>query len=110
MVPPTESSNTTPDINVQVLLSRPWYRVGGTVVGTIIVSIPRARDSTSQLSVQPILRDRIGSLQLSMVGLCRYDPRWYNPSKKNTVATPRDQSSLFTVSLPNDYILQHRKS
>jgi hypothetical protein len=95
MIPTTESLATALDIKVQILLSRPYYRVGGKLVGSILVSIP---NDTSQIPI----RDTIESLQLSIVGLCRYDPRWYNPSKLDSGATSHSQS---LIGLPNDYTL-----
>lgn len=64
-VPETPSSP-----GVSITLSRPAYRLGGTVVGTIQVS------SLTDDDVRP--RDRLESLSWIVVGQCRLDPRWHN--------------------------------
>ena len=67
--------SSSQNIDLQIMLSRPYYRIGGKpVVGTILLRQPYEEH-------QQLLRDRITSLQFTMVGLCRYDPRWFNANK-----------------------------
>ena len=81
------------DISVEILLSRPYYRVGGTpMVGTILVRQPH------QLRHDK-LRNRIESMQFTVIGLCRYDPRWFSASK---IQSERNQSS-YVRRLPTGY-------
>ena len=58
------------EIVVEITLSRPYYRLGGTVVGTLLVV---AAAPSSAL----LLRDAIASLKLTVTGYCRLDPRWH---------------------------------
>lgn len=58
---------------VSVTLSRPAYRLGETVVGTIRV-VQRQQSQTLTT------RDLLESLQWTVVGHCRMDPRWHNVS------------------------------
>jgi hypothetical protein len=57
--------------NIEVNLSRRYYRLGGTVVGTIRV-IP---------SDDGLPRNALQSLVLSAIGFCRLDPRWHSASE-----------------------------
>jgi hypothetical protein len=55
--------------NVEVIFSRPAFRQGGTLVGTVRV--------THEGSDRPP-REQIRSLDLCVMGRCRLDPRWHN--------------------------------
>lgn len=59
-------------LDVEVLLSRPAYRLGGTVVGTVRVVVVDPHNSTP--------KSLLHSLDLFLVGSCRLDPRWHNVS------------------------------
>jgi hypothetical protein len=67
---------------IDVTFSRPFYRLGGTIVGTI-----RVHSSDVPLK----------SLQLSAVGLCRLDPRWH---RSNRLA---DARVLLEEDIPDDF-------
>lgn len=69
----TATSSPFPDVSVT--LSRPAYRLGGTVVGTIQV---RCNPLTLTDDVRP--RDLLESLCWMVVGRCRLDPRWHTVS------------------------------
>lgn len=58
------------DVTVQVVLSRPAYRLGGTVVGTIRIVGPKD-------SIDP--RASFQSAQVYVAGRCKVDDRWHNP-------------------------------
>lgn len=83
--------STQPLPIVQVFLSRPTYRLGSSVVGTIRVSWPEQEEIASSsvagspsihaqhdnTRTLPSLRDSLVSLQLYAAGRCRIDPRWH---------------------------------
>jgi hypothetical protein len=73
MSAPTATSSPFPDVSVT--LSRPAYRLGGTVVGTVQV---RCSPLTLAEDVRP--RDLLDSLSWMVVGRCRLDPRWHTVS------------------------------
>ena len=88
--------SSSQNIDLQIMLSRPYYRIGGKpVVGTILVRQPYEEH-------QQLLRDRITSLQFTMVGLCRYDPRWFNANK---IQAEQNTDRSFNFGLPYDYEL-----
>jgi hypothetical protein len=78
-----KAANPLP-LQVDITFSRPTYRLGGTIVGTIRVH------STDVL---------LKSLQLSAVGLCRLDPRWH---RSNRLA---DTNVLLEHGIPDDFVL-----
>jgi len=57
---------------VEIVLSRPSYRIGGTVVGTVRVFWKNNDEGL------PPPREVLHSLDLFLVGRCRLDPRWHN--------------------------------
>ena len=101
----TRSKNTTSALDVQILLSRPYYRIGGKpVVGTILVRQPLHsyhQPLPQRKSQETPIRDRIESLQFTMIGLCRYDPRWFNAS----IIDKERHYQASQLRLPTDYEL-----
>ena len=86
---------------VDVTLSRPAYRLGGTVVGMIrIESSLKGSDDThittraSALSEPlPSPREEIESLEIAMVAQCRLDERWHSAKsqlKDSSLSDPTD--------------------
>jgi hypothetical protein len=69
----TATSSPLPEVSVT--LSRPAYRLGGTVVGTVQV---RCNPLTLADDLRP--RDLLDSLCWMVVGRCRLDPRWHTVS------------------------------
>jgi hypothetical protein len=61
------------DTTVEVLLSRPSYRLGGSVVGTIRLTATAA----AKKDVHP--RTWFQSARVYVAGRCRVDGRWHNP-------------------------------
>ncbi|GKY93086.1 hypothetical protein MPSEU_000276900 [Mayamaea pseudoterrestris] len=61
------------DLQVEVVFSRPAFRQGGTLVGSVRVT----RDDTNNASIIPP-RNLIKSLDFCVMGRCRLDPRWHN--------------------------------
>ena len=77
---PKGSSLKTGPLSVDVTLSRPFYRIGSTVVGTVrfVPVHPRTpRGDAVPLSPRELLKDA----KLYLVGRCRIDPRWQNPER-----------------------------
>jgi hypothetical protein len=76
----TSAATNVPLPDVSVTLSRPAYRLGGTVVGTVQV---RCNPLTATLAdadaddVRPAPRELLDSLCWMVVGRCRLDPRWH---------------------------------
>jgi hypothetical protein len=96
--------NNNKSLRVQILLSRPQYRIGSSkpVVGTILVTHQQSQSTDSSQSSQSIhIRTVIESLQVSIVGLCRYDPRWFNST---TIEMERKRTAS-TVNLPIGFVL-----
>jgi hypothetical protein len=75
MSTPPSPSASSPIPEVFVTLSRPAYRLGGTVVGTIQV---RCNPFSLADDVRP--RDLLDSLSWMVIGRCRLDPRWHKDS------------------------------
>lgn len=72
---PTESSfehneHHAHDATIEVLLSRPAYRLGGSIVGTIRLTGKKDVDSRAWFQ----------SARLYVAGRCRVDGRWHNPA------------------------------
>jgi hypothetical protein len=74
-------SSLLPD--VQVFLSRPSYPLGGSVVGTILISQPRHDNSNSNNTATtsyPSLRSVLESVTVYVAGSCKIDSRWHSIS------------------------------
>jgi len=103
---------------VEITLSRPFYRLGGTVVGTIRVTAPPApprpaknaggratqhrqhhpKTNASAAAEQSSLRSSIASLQLTVAGFCRLDPRWHGKDELSQKFDSRKLLSSTTVT------------
>jgi len=80
-------------IKVEITLSRPAYRAGSTVVGTVRVylqpqtSLSPQEPSLTQLLLQDgdeEIRNLLQSLELVLVGRCKLDSRWHSvEARKN---------------------------
>lgn len=69
MEPPSTPENAD-ERCIEVILSRPVYRLGGTVVGTLLLTPPEKSAETP--------RSWIKSVHAYVAGRCRIDPRWLN--------------------------------
>ena len=69
-------SSLLPD--VQVFLSRPSYPLGGSVVGTILISQPRHDNNNTTKTSYPSLRSVLESVTVYVAGHCRIDSRWHS--------------------------------
>jgi hypothetical protein len=94
-------------VRVKIILSRPAYRIGGVVVGTILCYLDDLHGNTSGRSSQrqsgttrrTLRNDILQFLQFQMVGKCRLDPRWYHE--------PMDYEGLdngIVVTSDNDHL------
>jgi hypothetical protein len=77
-----QPSSLLPD--VQVFLSRPSYPLGGSVVGTILISQPRLDNSNNNNNTTttsyPSLRSVLESVTVYVAGSCKIDSRWHSIS------------------------------
>jgi hypothetical protein len=104
--------STSTNAHVDLTLSRPTYRLGGTIVGTIRANVVHATTSapSSDMPVLPVRpSDIIESLQLSVVGLCRLDPRWHRSTtsdRHSSTTTPPQHPvhTEFDHGIPTDFV------
>ena len=82
------------DPSIEVILSRPSYRAGETVVGTIRL-LPQTPTSDLQYSPTDVFSDAY----VYVAGWCRLDPRWHRAT--NSVYTKAFQSPGVHDSLQN---------
>jgi hypothetical protein len=88
---------------VEIVLSRPWYRVGSTVVGTVrIVRNQEEFGSGDGGNQSPLgsLRNMLGSVEIQAVGRCRLDPRWHNVPR--SLRHLKDQLPAAIKTVDND--------
>jgi hypothetical protein len=74
-------AKNTPQVVAEVTLSRPGYRVGGTVVGTVRIYQPLPPPPEDGANVQNLSqnpRALLASAKLVIAGKCRLDSRWHN--------------------------------
>jgi hypothetical protein len=98
------------DPHIEVVLSRPAYRQGGKLVGTVRV--------THDAEASP--REDLRSLEICVLGRCRLDPRWHNVREyqdiqlvaKNSLlwGLEHDKSTVcFWATQPIDLLLYHER-
>lgn len=71
------ASSSQPLIQVETFLSRKAYRLGTTLVGTVLVRHPPSILEEGDMQPPP-LRNTLKSIVVYAAGFCRIDPRWHN--------------------------------
>ena len=78
---------------VEVTFSRPTYRLGSSVVGTVRVTDPEGKPKGMAL------RQTLQSLEIAMTGHCRLDARWHSRNKSISGSSHNsDQGSSDDIS------------
>jgi hypothetical protein len=100
-------------VRVEIQLSRPTVRLGGTVVGTIrcttkllsATATSTGSSSSAQTTNANPIRRQIPSLRLCAVGLCRRDPRWHSfPAKSHSTTSSSTAADVNLLPpLPDQY-------
>lgn len=97
------SDNALP-FDVKITLSRLTYRVGGTIVGTVLMT-PKNEESLSKqsnLSASQLIRECISSCQLCVVGYCRLDQRWHSSEDHLIQFDKSNKNGRILDDVPND--------